>query len=327
MKLPVEEIRELVERACRAHGAADREARLFADVLIEAELRGRPTHGLNRLEGILGMLRSRRPAEPRIVTERGPLVVVDGNGQSGYLVGAFVADAAVRVAVREGHALVGARNTLHCGMLGYYVAAAARRGVIALLFADCSPLVAPWGGADSVLGTNPIAAAFPHQPYPILIDMGTSATTYGALDLARRRGEPAARDAALDAQGRVTEDPAAVHTVLPLAGHKGYALGLLVQLLSGVVVGAAAVPADHRDYGLLMLALRTDLFAPADQYEQGVADLVSRIKSVRLRPGFAEILIPGERAWREREQRLQEGIEMSEALWRTLKDHQPEDST
>jgi len=318
MKRPAEEVRKLIEKACRGRGASDHEAKLFADVLIEAELRGRPTHGLNRLSGILKWLDGRAPGAPEIVEERGPLLIIDGHDQSGYLVAAFMADEAARVAQEQGHALVGCRNTRHCGMLGYYAARAAAAGVIALMFADCSPLVAPWGGAESVLGTNPLAAALPHEPYPILIDMGTSATTYGALDVARRTGRPAPEGAVLDEEGRPTTNPDAVHTILPLAGHKGYALGLLVQLLAGPVVGATAVPADHRDYGIFMLALRPNLFASGDHYEAGVGHLIETIKSSRKMPGCQEILIPGERAFREREERLREGIEISDDIWATL---------
>ena len=320
MKRRVAEVRSLIERACRGHGASDEEARLLADVLVEAELRGRATHGLNRVDRLVRSLRPRPPRPPEVVEERGPLVIVDGRDQNGYLVAAFVADQAARVATLAGHALVGARNTRHCGMLGYYASRAAQAGVIAVMLADCSPLVAPWGGAEPVLGTNPIAAAFPNEPYPVLIDMGTSATTYGALDQARRTGAPAADGSVLDAQGRPTTDPAAVHTILPLAGHKGYALALMVQLLSGVVVGASAVPSDHRDYGILMLAIRPDLFAPRDRYDEGVRELVRQIKSVRRVTGVTEVLIPGERAFREREQRLAEGIDIPDERWAQLQD-------
>ena len=318
MRRPVERVRGLIEAACRNHGASAAEAAQFADVLVEAELRGRPTHGLNRVAGILRWLDERTLAAPAIVEEHGPRVVIDGRDQSGYLVATFAVDQAVRVAMEQGHALVAVRNTRHCGMLGYYASRAAHRGIIALMFADCAPLVAPWGGAESVLGTNPLAAAFPNEPHPVLIDMGTSATTYGAVDVARSQDAPLPEGTALDATGRVTTEPNAVHTILPLAGHKGYALALLVQLLAGVVVGSSAVPAGYRDYGLFMLAVRPDLFAPGEQVEAGLRDLVRAIKSTPRMHGHAEILIPGERAFREREQRLVEGIEVGDEAWGDL---------
>ena len=313
-----DELRSLLGRAFCAHGADNDTALLYADVLVEAELRGRSTHGLNRTDGILTMLAKRRPGKPEIVTERGPLVHIDGRGQSGYVVADMMADVAARVATKEGHALVGARNTRHCGMLGYYANRVADQDVIGLMFADCCPLVAPWGGAEAVLGTNPIAAAFPWEPHNILIDMGTSATTHGAIDWARRNGFEAPPESAVDAEGRFTTDPNAVHALLPFGRHKGYALGLMVQLLAGAVVGAAGVPDGHTDYGLMLVAVRPDLFAPREHYESQIAGLIRRLKSVPLMAGHTEILIPGERAFRERERRLRHGIEVPEERLRAI---------
>lgn len=318
MKRSIADVRATLECVFRAHGATGDEAQLFGDVLIEAELRGRPTHGLSRATGLVRWLDSRSPGRPEIVEERDTLVRINGHDESGYIVAAMMADEAARVAQREGHALVGARNTRHAGMLGYYVTRAAQQNVIALLFADCSPLVAPWGGTQPVLGTNPIAAAFPNKPHPILIDLGTSATTYGALDHASRTHGKVPPESALDADGRFARDPDAVETILPFGRHKGYALGLMVQLLSGVTVGAAAVPENHKDYGLLMLAMRPDLFAPQEHYIKGVREIVRRIKSCPPMEGLLEVLVPGERAFREREQRLAEGIELPEEQWAAI---------
>ena len=320
MKQSAEAIRAILAQVFHAHGASRDEAAIFADVLVEAELRGRPTHGLNRVPGIVRLLQTRTPGEPRIIEERGPLVRINGNDQSGYLTAAFMADQAVRVARSEGHALVGARNTRHTGMLGYYAARVAQHDLIAVLFADCGPMVAPWGAAEPVLGTNPVAAAFPARPHPILIDMGTSATTFGAIDIARRTGCPLPEESALDTDGRFTTDPHAAATILPFGGHRGYALGLLVQLLSGVTVGAAAIPRNRTDYGVFLLAMQPELFAPRSHYDRGIRDLIRRIKSAKpMHPGL-EVLLPGERAFLERNRRLKEGIDVSPAAWQQITD-------
>jgi LDH2 family malate/lactate/ureidoglycolate dehydrogenase len=203
-------------------------------------------------------------------------------------------------------------------MLGYYSDRAAKRGVVALVMADCCPLMAPWGGMEPVLGTNPISAAFPWKPHPILIDLGSAAITQGDVDRARRADGEIAPESAVDTDGRFTTDPDAVHTLLPFGRHKGYALGLLVQLLSGPLVGAAGVPDDRRDYGLFCVAVRPDLFAPVERYETQVGALVERIKSARTMEGVEEILIPGERAFRERTRRVREGIETTEDRLRQI---------
>ena len=312
MIIPAEALRVRLELVFRAQGADKKEARIFAEVLTEAELRGRPTHGLNRVEGLVRWLRGRKPGRPEIVEERGPLVRMDGNDQSGYLVAAAMVEAAVRVAREQGFALVGARNARHAGMLGYYAGRVAEQGVVALMFAHCCPLMAPWGGAESVLGTNPIAAAFPRSPHPILVDLSTAATTQGAVSHARLTGDALPPDSAVDADGRVTTDPNAVHTLLPFGRHKGFALSLMVQLLAGVVTGATGVPDDHTDYGHLLLAIRPDLFGAREHYERETDEVIRRLKACRKMEGHDHILIPGERAYRERERRLREGIEISE---------------
>jgi len=318
MRYPVNEVRTLLERVFRAHGATADEAATLADVLIEAELRGRPTHGLIRAPAIARSLRERSHGTIRIVEERGPLVRIDGGDQSGYLVAAFMADTAVRVARRQGHALLGARNTRHSGMLGYYVSRVAEAGVVALMMADCGPLVTPWGARDPVLGTNPIAAAFPATPYPVLIDLGTGSTTYGAVQHARETGSLLPEGCALDAEGRPTTDPERVSAIVPFGGHRGYAIALMVQILSGAFVGAAPVPDGRSDYGIFMLAMRPDLFCSRDEYENRIAEVIRRVKSARPLRAGDEIRIPGERAWREREHRLRDGLDVPEELHRQL---------
>ena len=309
-----------MEDALVRHGASAPDARIVADVLVEAELRGRPTHGLMRLPGILKVYDSGPRQGPRIVEEKGPRVLFDGCDNLGYVVGFRMAEKAVDVAKREKVAIVAGRNTRHCGMLGYYVSWMADRGIAGLAFAHCCPLMAPWGGAESVLGTNPIAAAFPADPHPILVDLGTSATTYGAARLAQQEGRRIPPGGALDRDGNPTDDPQKVGegTLLPFGGPKGYALGVMVQLLAGAFTGAGAVPETHRDYGILLMGFRTDAFTDVEKYAAGVRELTERVKSARRVKGFDEILLPGERAYRERERGLREGIDVPDNLWNDI---------
>jgi len=321
-------LRALVEEVLKRHGAPAEDARIIADVLIEAELRGRDTHGLARLKGLAGVYDRGSAGQPRIIMEQGPRVLWDGSGSCGYITAYRMAEHAADKARGEQIAVAAARHAQHCGMLGYYVSMMAAggpagedNGVIGLAVANCWPLVAPWGGVQSVLGTNPIAAAFPAQPHPILIDLGTSATTQGAAARAGRRGEPLPPGCAVDRDGNPTRDPDMVRegALLPFGEHKGYALGLLVQLLCGPLTGAAAVPEQRTDYGLFMLAIRPDAFTEPDRYSEEVQALKRAVKSARRMKGFSEILLPGERAYRERDQRLRNGIEVPDDLLDEIK--------
>ena len=353
MRLTHEQARQLIIRTLLRHKLSPPDAEVTADALVEAELRGRPTHGLMRVTQVTRAcddVRGEPPAfakapadatastfaeatadksagkprlpagKPALVTGRGAVACLDGHGHLGYVVCRRAAEEAGRRAERHGFGLVAARNTRHMGMLGYYVDLLARRGQIGLAFADCRPLVAPFGGINPVLGTNPIAAAFPWQPHPILLDVGTSAATFGEVLLARGQGRPLPEGVALDKDGQPTTDPkrAAEGALLPWAGHKGYVFGLLAQLLAGALTQAGGLPTRGDDYGMLILAMRTDLFGDAAGYEAEVTRLVHAIRASRRRPGVSEILLPGERAYRERDRRLREGLEISDALYREI---------
>ena len=318
--IPEKQVRETIGRILRPRGLSAEDAAIVADVLTEAELRGRPTHGLMRLPGIANAATEAAAIKSELVVDRGPCACIDAKHQLGYLACHRGATEAIARARQHGFALVGVRNTRHMGMLGYYVDLIARAGIVGIAFADCVPLVAPHGGIDKVLGTNPIAAAFPAQPHPIVIDLATSATTLGDVMISQRRGDSMSPGLALDKHGRPTTDPAEVRpgALLPLAGHKGYALALMAQLLSGALIGAAGQPLRYEDYGTLFIAVRPDVLGSDEQYRAETEKLIRAIKSSRPAEGVAEILLPGERAYRDRDRRLREGILVEEKLWAEL---------
>lgn len=316
------ELRRVITDALTANGLPAEDAAIAADALTEAELRGRATHGLVRLRDLVETIPKLSHGRPHVVSGEGPVVQVDGRNYLGYVACRLAVDEAVVRARLHGHALVAARPTRHTGMLGYYVDRLARAGFAALAFSDCVPIVAPWGGAERVLGTNPLAAAFPREPWPILIDMGTSAVTMGDVLLARRAGRPLPEGVAVDADGHMTTDPARVPegALLPMAEHKGYALALLVQLLAGVLTGAAGVPSERDEYGTFFVVIKPTLFAPGAHVTRELELLVAACKGARPMEGFGEVRLPGERGYRERERRLAEGIPVAAEVWREAKE-------
>ncbi len=177
------------------------------------------------------------------------------------------------------------------------------------------------GGAEPVLGTNPIAAGFPTAEGQILVDLSSAAITNGEILRALKEGRPIPEGVALSPEGKLTTDPeiARKGSVLPFGGHKGYALGLMIQIFSGALVQAAAVPEPGRNYGIFMLAIEPSIFGDLDLFRSGLTELMSRIKSADKAVGVEEILIPGERAFRERERRLSEGIDVDDGLLEELK--------
>ena len=309
-------LREMSEKALVKAGAPEDEARIIGDCLIEAELRGRPTHGLIRLPGIVRRAKQRAGKKPKIIKDEGHFLHLHGQGGIGYVTAFYAMKLAMERAREKGICLVGVCNATHCGMLGYFVWMAAQEDLVGVMTADCGPMMAPYGGCESVLGTNPIAFGIPAMHFPIIIDMGTSAITYGDLAIARRRGKKIPAGVALDSYGNPTTDPeeARAGTLLPFGGHKGYCFGLLVQILSGAFVGAATIPEGGRNYGYFLEVINPEIFTAIDVFKKEMAELVKTVKAVRPLPGFARVLIPGERAAEEREKRLAQGIEIDDAL-------------
>lgn len=177
------------------------------------------------------------------------------------------------------------------------------------------------GGVEPVLGTNPIAAGFPAPNGQILVDLSAAAITSGEILVALKDGEKIPEGCALGPDGKMTTDPDVARrgAVLPFGEHKGYALAVMIQLFSGVLTGAAPVPRPGQNYGIFMLALSSALFLEEEAFLKGVGEVVGRIKTFLHAEGVEEILVPGERAFREREMRLHSGIGVDDDLMDALR--------
>ena len=318
MKISVADARELSTRLLSDSGLSAEDAAIVADILIEAELRGRATHGLIRLKGLVSHLGSSMAGRLQVVKDEAHSALVDGGCRLGYL----VAHRCMQLAISKASpiAVVGAFNTNHSGMLGYYPLMAAQRGLIGAIACDTYRRTAPFGAAEAVLGTNAFAVAIPTRAEPILLDLSTAAITNGQLMVARNAAQPIPEGRALDAEGRPTTDPQAAleGCALPFGGHKGSAISLLVQILASALVNADPLPNPGQDYGLFHLALDPSIFVPLTQFTAAVQQLIQAAKAATRAEPLAEILIPGERSARDRQCRLQNGIDVDASLWREL---------
>ncbi len=316
MHISVTDARELAETFLTKSGMSETDAAIIADILLEAELRGRKTHGFIRLTGIKNRYEQGKRTEIQVDMEAGMCVRIDGGNQPGYLVAYRAMEIAIERAKRNGASIVGVYNTSHCGMAGYYVDMARKADIVGLLFADCLPRITPEGGTEALLGTNPIAVGIPSNTVPILFDMSTAAITNGDLLVAIRDGTAIPDGLAFDSEGEPTTDAEAAlkGSVRPFGGHKGFGLALVTQILSGVLVNAATIPPPGTNYGLLIVAIDPTSFVPLAQFKTEVDKLVTRVKENPRESGVAEILIPGERAYRQRDAHLADGIHLDETL-------------
>lgn len=312
------EATELGTRACERIGYASADARVIANHVVDAALCGYEYSGLAKILNIVDSPKFANPRTPiRTLHETGLSLMLDGGNNVGMLAVYRAAEAAIAKAQAQGMAVVGMHNTWMSGRSAHYVELIGRAGLVAIHSVSASHQVAPHGGAKSTMGTNPVAFAFPNDPDPLVIDMGTSAFMGTDLKFRKRLGIPLPEGVAIDAQGKLTTDAAAAQlgAILPFGGesggHKGFALALAMDAL-GVMAGSGYTATKTDAY--VFVVMKPDLLLPLADYKQHLAQTIARIKATPLRPGFDEIRIPSERSWRERRANLARGIEFDRRI-------------
>jgi len=310
MELSIAEAAALAERTLARHGMRSDDARLVAEHLVDAALCGHEFSSLPRVLAIVEELRAKNatPGEIRIVREDAAFAHIDGGDRIGYVVSREALDKAVEIARRLGIAVVTANNTWFSGRCAYYVERAARQGFVALHTTNTTARVAPFGGADRIMGTNPFAIAFPGRVDPLVVDIGTSAVTWGDVVLARAKGEPLRTRTAVDARGMPTCDPQAAldGAFMPWGAQRGGALSLAVQLL-GVLAGSAPVVSGSADFGLFFVVLDPRRIGVDRDFAAQVEEMRAIVAGSRPLAGGERVRVPGDGSQERRKQALARG--------------------
>jgi L-2-hydroxycarboxylate dehydrogenase (NAD+) len=317
----------------RAGLPADAAARA-AELILRSDLAGADGHGIFRLPQYVRRLRAGginpRPAI-RAVSETAAMAVLDGDNGLGHLVMDRATALAVEKARDVGAAWIGVRTSNHAGAASVWAAAMLPHDMIGLYLAVGSANhMAPWGGTDLLLSTNPIAVAVPAgEEAPIVVDMATTVAAYGKVKLAAQRGETMPEGWMIDRQGRPLTDPArsAEGLLVPAGGYKGYALALIFGLLAGTL-NDAAFGADVIDFnkddvsvtntGQAVLALSLSRFGGVEGFKRRVDLVVRQIRNSARLPGFDQVRVPGENRTALHERRMAEGIPVGPELGAAL---------
>jgi L-2-hydroxycarboxylate dehydrogenase (NAD+) len=322
-------------------GVSEVDARQAADVLAKSDLRGIDSHGVARLHTYFEMLElGRINPKPnlKIVREKASVATVDGDNGLGLVVGPKANEIAMDKAEQHGSGWVSVCNTNHFGIAGYYPLKALERDLIGWAMTNTTKLVAPLWGAERMLGTNPIAIAFPglKEP-PIVIDMATSAVAYGKIEIALRKKEDVPKGWVVDKEGRDTINPQDMidgGAQLPLGsygemgGHKGYGLASMVDILCCVLSGAnwgpfappfalrQEIPARSvgKGIGHFFGALQIDGFIDKDEFKKQIDDWIRVFRSTKAAPGTNGPLIPGDPEREAEAIRSKEGIPLLKAV-------------
>ena len=321
VKLPTDAIREWVRELWRTAGCAPEEAQIVAEHLVGANLAGHDSHGVAM---VLPYVRSLKAGELQLnqrislVTDSDTLLVVDGNRGIGQSMAHQTMQLATGRAREKGVAIVGLRNTHHIGRVGHWAEEAIACGLASIHFTNVvsRPLVSPHGGGQGRFGTNPLTIGLPRKDGPpILLDFATSAIAVGKVRVAYNRKAQAPAGALIDHEGQPTTDPAVMYeepmgALLTAAGHKGYALAMVCDLLGSAIFGGATPePSRLRPPGLYnnMLAIVFDpsRFGAARHYEKEARDFIEYVQSARRTDPDAPIEIPGDAERRYRRERAQ----------------------
>jgi LDH2 family malate/lactate/ureidoglycolate dehydrogenase len=322
-------LRRVVAAVAAKAGVPQPDATRFADALVCADEQGNATHGVSRLAIYIRRIQRGliRPSAPlTVVQRRGAVLALDANHGLGQVQAVKTLDLLVPLAREHGIAAATLRNSQHFGTVSYYANLMAAQDLILLGMTNCEPAMSPEGGCEGFFGTNPIGASFPtDRGFPVKVDLATSVVARGNIIAAEKQGRPIPPGWALDVEGQPTTDPKAAlnGTVLTMAGHKGYALAVLVEAFSSVLSGAA-IGAEigsmykHLDrpqgVGHFFCLIDVAAFQTPAEFKARMGRMIDGIKGCRKRPGVEEILLPGERSARTAAANARHGVALAPAV-------------
>lgn len=312
-----------------AAGMEPSDAGCVADNLIDADMRGVTTHGLTRIplyfrsieKGLCDI-----HAKPEVIRSFGAMALIHAHHCMGQVSSVLAMNLVIEKAEQFGIGFVAVRDGCHYGTAGFYALMAERKGMIGFSTTNSGVFVAPYGGIEKRLGTNPLAVAIPTgRQDPILLDMATSRVARGKLLVAMKKGEPVPPDWALDADGHITTDAAKAFAgiLLPLS-YKGYGLAVVIDMLAGVLSGSGFgsmvdTPNDHPQVGSNFAAINIKALCDPDEFARNVCALMDEIRSVRLDAETERIYMPGEIEFdKERENRARGGVPLQPFQLREL---------
>jgi LDH2 family malate/lactate/ureidoglycolate dehydrogenase len=320
--------RSFIEKILVGNGVPKNNAIVVAKYLIEADLRGVDTHGMNRIPSYMARIREGvldAGASPTLRKITPAVAQVDGHNGFGFVAANMGMALAIDMAREIGIGMVSIKHSNHFGMSAWVVQQALDAGMMSLVFTNSSPALPVWGGKSKLMGVSPIACGAPagEKGRPFIMDMAPSVAARGKIYKALRRGEKIPEDWALDKHGQRTDDPVAAleGVMLPMGGPKGSAIAIMMDVFSGVLSGSAFAghvinpynPSRPADVGHFLVAIKPDLFMNMDKFKERMDYLYERVVGSDKMAGITRIYFPGEIEDLNKEKRLREGIPLVDA--------------
>lgn len=335
MRVSVEKLRSFMVDAAAALPLDRKSAEIMVDNLIIANLWGIDSHGVGRYPVYMGRLRKdlvNRTPNIKITKTLPALITVDGDNGLGSVVTMKALDEILKLADTFGMASATIHSSNHMGALGYYSDYAAKKGYITLVFSVGPPNMPPFGGMEAYFSTNPLAVGIPSPDEDhIIVDMATAVAAKGKIREAARKGEKIPEGWAIDKDGNATTDPHAAidGLVLPMSGHKGSALALVIEFFAGVLSGSAFGTEVIMQYGddprpanvgHMLIAIKPEGFLTPEDFSSRMKRFCSELRTIQPAKGFEKVLLPGDKERMTAKTVMEQGIKIDDELLNQMKE-------
>jgi uncharacterized oxidoreductase len=333
VNLKAKELEDLAEEIFKSAGSSDEESEIVAGHLVRANLAGHDSHGVIRISQYIKNVREGLTvprAEFEVVKETPIIAVVDGHWGFGQVLTKKGVELAVKKASDSGISAVAIRNCNHIGRVGDYTSITLENDMIGFIVTNSRSLVAPFGGVDRVISTNPICVGIPSgRDTPFLLDMATSIHAEGKIRVRRNRNEKVPDGWLIDKDGNPTNEPSDFYdggAILPLGadvGYKGMGLGLLVDFLAGALTEAGCSSSEEYrtvggSNGTFIIVINISHFTSPTEFKRRVNEVITNTKNSRRQKDVKEILVPGEPEEINKKKRFEDGIEIEETTWKSI---------
>lgn len=328
MRVNKEKLKQLISNKLHKAGLTVEHADGVADVLVHADARGVHSHGAMRVEYYAERIaKGGLNNNPDFKFEKtGPSsAIFDGDNGVGHVAAKLAMDEAIKMAKENGVAVVGVRRIGHSGALSYFVQQAAEADLVGISVCQSDPMVVPFGGAEPYYGTNPIAFAAPGKDGKhITFDMATTVQAWGKILHARSKNEQIPDTWAVDSNGEPTTDPFKVNALLPISGPKGYGLMMMVDVLSGILLGlpfgknVSSMYHDltaGRNLGQLHIVINPEYFTNLDNFKEAISQTMQDLSNIKPAPGNSKVYYPGERSAIREAAYEKDGIEIVDHIY------------
>jgi len=335
-RIPVAELEAFCLAALRECGLGEADAHVTTDALVTTDTMGIYTHGVKSLRGYINRLRGgglKADAAPRVVKAGPAWAIVDGQSAIGMVTSVFAMNAAIEKARTAGTAYVGVCNSCHFGAAGYYANLASKADMIGMAMANDKPSMAVPGSRSAVLGSNPFAYAVPAgEEDPLFLDIASSAVAGGKVRVAEILGQRVPDGWLVDAEGAPTTDPAGFphrSSLLPFGGHKGYGFAVMIETLSAMISGGAAMaqvgswmyddPSLPTQHCAAFLAFDVGAMTPIDEFKKRMDMMIRELRQAPKAKGADRIYVPGEMEWAKRRESIAHGIPLPDDVLDSLR--------